>query len=58
LFMRFMNKVGALVRPKGITVNSYWPYRVMKADFWISPSLILNRWYPDLRSMFEKYLAP
>jgi hypothetical protein len=33
LFMRFMKKAGALVRPKSITVNSYWPYRVTKAVF-------------------------
>jgi hypothetical protein len=33
LFMRFMNKVGALVRTKGITVNSYWSYQVTKVVF-------------------------
>jgi hypothetical protein len=33
LFIRFMKKVGALVSPKGITVNSYWPYRVTKVVF-------------------------
>jgi hypothetical protein len=33
LFMRFMKKAGALVRPKGIIVNSYWSYQVMKVVF-------------------------
>jgi hypothetical protein len=31
LFMRFMKKAGALVSQKGITVNSYYPYRSLGA---------------------------
>ena len=33
LFIRFMKRVGALVSRKGITVNSYCPYRVTNAVF-------------------------
>jgi hypothetical protein len=35
-------KAGAFVSPKGITVNSYYPYQVTNVVFWISASLILN----------------
>jgi hypothetical protein len=33
LFIRFMKKAGAFVRPKNITVNSYNPYLVMNVVF-------------------------
>jgi len=58
LFMRHMNVVNALVRSNGTTVNSQWPYWVMKSILWMSSSLILTWWYPHLNSIFENTLAP
>jgi hypothetical protein len=42
LFIKFIKKVGALVRSKDITVNSYNPYLVMNAVFRISEGQILS----------------
>jgi hypothetical protein len=42
LFIRFMKKAGAFVRPKDITVNSYNPYLVMNAVFGMSEGQILS----------------
>jgi hypothetical protein len=42
LFIKFMKKAGALVRPKDITVNSYNPYLVMNVVFGISEGRILS----------------
>jgi hypothetical protein len=42
LFIKFMKKAGALVRPKDITVNSYNPYLVMNVVFGISEGQILS----------------
>jgi hypothetical protein len=44
LFMRFMKKADAFVSPNDITVNSYYPYRVTNAVFWMSAFLILSWW--------------
>ena len=42
LFIRFIKKAGAFVRPKDITVNSYGPYLVINAIFGISEGWILS----------------
>ena len=42
LFIRFMKKAGAFVRPKDITVNSYNPYLVMNVVFGMSKGRILS----------------
>jgi hypothetical protein len=42
LFIRYMKKAGALVRPNDITVNSYNPYLVVNAIFGTSKGQILS----------------
>ena len=42
LFIRYIKKAGAFVKPKDITVNSYNPYLVMNAVFGISEGRILS----------------
>jgi hypothetical protein len=42
LFIRFMKKVGAFVRPKDIMVNSYNPYLVINAVFEMFEDQILS----------------
>jgi hypothetical protein len=42
LFIRYMKKVGALVRPNDITVNSYNPYLVVNTIFGTSEGRILS----------------
>jgi hypothetical protein len=42
MFIRLMKKVGAFVRPKDITVNSYNPYLVINVIFGISEGWILS----------------
>jgi hypothetical protein len=42
LFIRYMQKVGALVRPNDITMNSYNPYLVVNAVFGTSEGQILS----------------
>jgi hypothetical protein len=42
LFIRYIKKAGALVKPKDITVNSYNPYLVMNAVFGMSEGQILS----------------
>lgn len=56
-FIRSMNAAGAFVRPNDMTINSWCPYLEQKAVFEISLSLILNWWYPEQRSIFEKTVA-
>jgi hypothetical protein len=42
LFIRFMKKAGAFVRPKDITVNSYNPYMVINVVYVMSEGRILS----------------
>jgi hypothetical protein len=42
LFIRFMMKAGAFVRPKDITVNSCNPYLVIMVVFRMSEGRILS----------------
>jgi hypothetical protein len=42
LFIRFMKKVGAFVRPKDITMYSYNPYLVINDVFRMSEGRILS----------------
>jgi hypothetical protein len=42
LFNIFMKKVGAFVRPKDITMNSYNPYLVINVVFKMSEGRILS----------------
>jgi hypothetical protein len=42
LFIRFMKKAGAFIRPKDITVNSSNPYLVMNVVFGMSEGQILS----------------
>jgi hypothetical protein len=42
MFIRFVKKAGAFVRPKDITVNSYNPYLVINAVFRMSEGWILS----------------
>jgi hypothetical protein len=42
LFIRFMKKAGAFVKPKDITVNSNNPYLVINAIFRMSEGQILS----------------
>jgi hypothetical protein len=42
LFIRFMKKAGAFVRPKDIIMNSYNPYWVMNVVFGMSEGRILS----------------
>lgn len=58
IFIRSINSVGALVNPNDITKNSQCPYLVLKVVFGIPFSPTHTRWYLDLKSIFEKYLAP
>jgi hypothetical protein len=42
LFIRYIKKAGAFVKPKDITVYSYNPYLVMNAVFGMSEGRILS----------------
>jgi hypothetical protein len=42
LFIKYMKKAGAFVRPKDITVYSYSPYLVMNVVFGMSEGRILS----------------
>jgi hypothetical protein len=42
LFIKYMKKVGAFVRPNDMTVNSYSPYLVKNAVFGMSEGQILS----------------
>ena len=53
-----MKVLGALDSPKCITNHSYSPSLVLNAVFHSSPSQILIWWYPLLRSILEKIMAP
>jgi hypothetical protein len=57
LWMYAWNVVGALVRPKGITIYSNRLYLVLNAVFYSSPSLIRNLWYASRRSSLLNTLA-
>ncbi len=54
MFMRVMKVAGALVKPKGMTVNTNCPREVLNAVICSCPSAILLCWYPDRRSILEK----
>jgi hypothetical protein len=44
LFIRYMKKASAFVRPKDITMNSYSPYFVVNVVFGTSEGRILSCW--------------
>jgi len=48
---------GALVSPKGITLNSYKPSFVINAVFFLSFGFTSTCQYPQVKSSVEKYLA-
>ena len=52
------NEAGALVNPNGITVYSKDPWYMWKAVFHSSPSAILMRLYPFLRSNLVNHFPP
>ena len=53
-----MKVAGALVKPKGMTNHSNNPSLVLKFIFHTSVDSIEIWWYPDLRLIFVKKLAP
>jgi hypothetical protein len=44
LFIRYIKKAGAFVKPKDITMNSYNPYLVVNDVFGTSKGRILSWW--------------
>ena len=58
LFISLINVLGALVSQNGIISHSYIPSFILKVVFQSSPSLILIWWYPLIKSILVKYVAP
>jgi len=53
-----MNVVGAFVRPNGITFHSKMPNFILNFVFQVSSLCICTWWYPTVRSIFMKNVAP
>ena len=57
-FISHIKVLGALDSPKGITIHSYRPSRVLNAVFHSSPGRTRIWWYLLHRSIFESIVAP
>jgi hypothetical protein len=57
-FIKYWKVDGALVSPKGITLNWKYAWWVLKASLGSSPGTNLIWWNLEARSMVEKYYAP